>query len=240
MLRHMPTLIAAAQSGNWLPDYSTAAVTQLWGDVTDPGHVFNAQAIDWGFNLTEPQCTKALAYFLGAEGDESLSRHRCAAFVRALYRAAGLSNHTGLLSLENVKPGTLILEAEKVVDRGRVDLALEWKDKERVNQASDRRLILIECKFNHHVTEDQLLIYRKHADRHAKGVPRALFLIVDQMTSQAARELRRSCNKEWIPLTWRALIRRLEIELMALGLPADQDFVRLRRTIWNMCTSRSL
>src|SRR5690554_1423243 len=236
MLLHMPALISAARAGNWLPDYSAAAFMQLWGNLTDHGHAFNAPSINWGFNLTEPQCTKALAHFLCADGNAELSRVRCAAFVRALYRAAGISTGN-CLKLEKVEPGSLKVEAERAVGKKRIDLALEWKE-EATNGESDQRLILIEGKFNHHVTKSQLSIYRQFANRHVKSPARALFLVIDRMTSHTARML--NYNREWIPLTWRALIRRLEIEMASLEVPPDHDFARLRKTIWEMCTNQSI
>src|SRR5690606_19435945 len=90
-LLHMPALISAARAGNWLPDYSAAAFMQLWGDLTDHGHAFNSPSISWGFNLSEPQCTTAVAHLLGLAGEAELSRARCASFVPALYPAARMS-----------------------------------------------------------------------------------------------------------------------------------------------------
>src|SRR5690606_9423986 len=236
MLRHLPTLLAAAQQGNWTPGYSRAPVVQLWGDVTHSEHVLSVQPIEWGFRFTEPQCTKALAHFLNGDGDETQSRARCAAFVRALYRAAGKQDE-GRMNPESAKPNTLTVEAERSIGKKRVDIALEWEDRRDVEQ-DNRRLILIECKFNHHVTDGQLSGYRKFASSRAKVGSRELFLVVDQMTSHTAQTLRK--NNDWAPLTCRALIRRLERELAVGGVQVDGDFVRLRRTIWGMSDKNSL
>lgn len=238
MLRHMPKLITAAQQGNWSPNYSSAVFSGLWGDITDSGHAFSARAIDWGFKLTEPQCTKALAYFLASDGNEALSRSRCTAFVRALYRAAGRTDGASWMNPEKAKPNTLKVEAERLIGQKRVDLALGWEDEGDATREAGRRLILIECKFNHHVTKGQLSAYRRFAHRSVKIDSRELFLVVDRMTSQTTKALQ--INQEWVPLTWRALIRRLEVELAALGVQVDHDFVRLRRTIWEMSDKKSL
>lgn len=234
LLRHVPALTEAASQGRWAPGYDARALAELCGDVRSSRHAFAAPALDWGFNLSEPQVTAALAHFLSASQREPAQSGRCAAFLRALYRAAGVSERKPRLDLfPDRLAGPVDVQAERPIGSRRVDIALEWKE-----HGKQSRMILIECKFNHHITPGQLPAYRQFAKRKVDDGSQALFVIVDRLAGRTARAIAR--NKDWIPLTWRALVRRLEQELESVESTADSaDFARLRRTIWAMGSTRS-
>lgn len=237
-LGYLPTLVELALRQNWAPGYGAASFARLCGDVRAGWHAFCAEPLEWGFTLSEPQVTTALVHFLSLKVDGAAEKNRCAALVRALYRAAGVTDERQRLDPSKARNGSLSVEAEHRIGRKpgskRVDIAIKWEE----DGAERPRLILIECKFNHHVTRGQLPAYREYAQRQTGERGHELFVIVDRLSGRTAAAIRR--NRDWIPLTWRALIRRLEQEgVESRSMDGTDDFARLRRTIWEMANKHS-
>lgn len=233
--RNIPKLAAMAEHGEGI-EYSTAELIRLYGDVRSPWHCFSCKPVEWGFNFTEPQVTKALEYFLSPKIHGETGSRRCEAFVRALYLVAGRTQPEDIpLEFSDAEQGILTVEAEcsnLVSERGRrTDLIIKWTVKGAVTC-----MFVLEFKFGHHVTEGQLQAYEEHCRK--VGVESdnyELFLVAKRLTGRTAAELAKEENARWIPLTWRSLIRRFEFELSVdESLPSSSDFARLRRTIWEM------
>lgn len=236
MVEHLPELMQAALDAGWNPAYLPAILAPLFGDVSAEQHAFSAQGLDWGVRLTEPQITAALVHFLSPTVFIESGPQRCASFVRALYRAAGLEDDRQRPDPSLATPGTLKVEAERRIGSRRIDIALEWYEGPITNKAS-RRLVLIECKFGHQVTSKQLPAYREYAKRWTDDGRYELFLLLDRFTSRTTTSISR--NQEWQPVTWLAVLRCLEQELAQEPVEGEAAFACLRRTIWDMANSRA-
>lgn len=232
--KNIPKLAAMAEHGEGI-EYSTAELIRLYGDVRSPWHCFSCKPVEWGFNFTEPQVTKALKYFLSPKFHGETGGRRCGAFIRALYLAAGRARPEDTpLEFSNAEQATLKVKVECPIEEGakskRIDLIFQWKTLDEVN-----RMIILEFKFGHHVTEGQLQAYEGYCETDNKPDNYGLFLVAKCLTGRTANELAKGENARWIPLTWRSLIRRFEGELNEdESLPSSEDFARLRRTIWEM------
>ena len=114
-------------------------------------HFFHAAPLGWVNRawLTEPQVTKAIAYFLQSE-DPVTREGR----IRALLSALGSRLDGGL--------GNARAKAEAPVagERKRMDLLVEWQD-----GGGFERAAVIEAKFGGDVTKGQLKTYRCHLRR---------------------------------------------------------------------------
>lgn len=236
MIEYLPVLNQAAPDGDWAPTYLPTVLASLYGDVSDGRHAFVVEGLDWGIRLTEPQVTSALVNFLSPTVFTDAGTRRCAALVRALYRAAGRMDERLRLDPLLATPGTLEVAAERRTGNRRIDIAIEWFEGKTTDKAS-RRLVLIECKFDHHITSKQLPAYRQYAQRQTVEGGYALFLLLDQLTSRTKRSIAR--NKDWQPVTWLAVLRCLEQELLQEPDEEAGRFSSLRRTIWNMANGRS-
>lgn len=227
--RSITELLSTITAHNEKPQFTTIGLERLCGNVSDPHHSYAVDSVTWGFSLTEPQITKALGYFLDPETHGEAGVQRCMAFMRALYRATGKADPE--TELQEINPNTLEVKAERGAGSKRIDLAIEWKTFDE-----RRQLVLLECKFDHVLTDGQLSSYQEYAEQELfqGNGDYELFLVVDRLTERTAAEL--TDNKQWRMLTWRALIRRIEHELTDdTALPSNQDFARLRRTILDKC-----
>jgi len=236
MIAHLPELTQAARDGKWAPAYIPTVLAPLYGDVSSKRHAFSVTGLGWGIRLTEPQVTSALVHFLSPTVFTNSGNRRCAALVRALYRAAGLVDERKRLDPLLAVPGTLKVDAERRTGNCRIDIALEWWEGP-TNDKANRRLVLIECKFNHHVTRKQLPTYRQYAKRQTTDGGYALFLLFDRFTSHITSSI--AHNQDWQPVTWLASLRCLEQELLQAPGEEEGGFASLRRTIWDMANGRS-
>ncbi|MBA2781114.1 PD-(D/E)XK nuclease family protein [Billgrantia kenyensis] len=236
MVEHLPVLNQAALDSDWGPAYLSIVPASLYGDVSARRHAFAVEGLNWGIRLSEPQVTSALVNFLSPTVFTDAGPRRCAALVRALYRAAGRMDERLRLDPLLATPGTLEVAAERRTGDRRIDIAIEWFDGPTTDKTS-RRLVLIECKFDHHITSKQLPAYRQYAQRQTAEGGYALFLLLDRLTSRTTRSIAR--NKDWQPVTWLAVLRYLEQELIQEPDEGVEDFACLRRTIWNMAKNRT-
>lgn len=229
-------------------EYDVGAQSKLFGDIGSPYHSFSNATMQWGFCLTEPQITSSIAYFINPDVQGERGVERCKAFVKALYRAAGVVDSKGILpSINDAKKGSLKVESERPVkvvtsdgDKNkRIDISIEWR-----TQSDKLQVVFIECKFDHYVTNEQLDDYENHAkkmicERGVKNGDYQLFLMLRKLFGRNEEEIDILDNKDWKSLTWHTFLHRLDIEV-ELGLkvagddvgPSAKNFAQLRRAVW--------
>ena len=188
-------------------------------------HFFHAAPLGWvtRVKLTEPQVTKAIAYFLQSE-DPVAREGR----IRALLSALGSRLDCGL--------GNARAKAEAPVagKRQRMDLLVEWQDSRGFDRAA-----VIEAKFGHGITKDQLKTYRRHLRRVERHYRRAehdggpelelLFVVSPGHRKNNAGALAR--NKRWRWKSWRSLL--LAYDRFLDPQHDDVDFRQFRRILWD-------
>ena len=191
-------------------------------------HFFHAAPLGWVSHarLTEPQVTKAIAYFL-----HSQDHARRGARIRALLSALGYRPD---------EMGTVLRKArataEALVDdtQQRINLLVEWLD----DKGGDRGAV-IEAKFGHDVTKGQLKTYQRHLLRVERRYTRAehiggpepplLFIVSPYYRKSDAHALAR--NRGWRWKSWRSLL--LAWDRFLDPRHDDEAFRQFRRTLWD-------
>lgn len=115
-----------------------------------------------------------------------------------------------------------------------MDLLVEWQDSRGFDRAA-----VVEAKFGHDVTKDQLRTYRGHllrverryrrAEHNGGPEPELLFVVSTDRRKSDARAL--SKNKYWRWVSWRSLL--LAYDRFLDPQHDDGDFRRFRRTLWD-------
>lgn len=155
-------------------------------------HSFDAPTLNWGFGLTEPQTTKALAHLLN-RGPTHVRAKRITALLCAM-KSPNIPTEGEARSA--------IVEAEI----SRIDLALKYKKE----GAEKYTAVIVEAKFGHIITEGQLKKYRKvvNADRDIEfGQTDWVVLGIDE---SARRGLKGNQWNNWRFVSWRELWLRFE------------------------------
>ena len=174
-----------------LPDWRQArqAMEDVFG-FHHAHHFFHAAPLGWVTRvwLTEPQVTKAIAYFLHSEDPVTRGGR-----IRALLAALGSRT-------EDVVGQARATAEAPVADKRSIDLLVEWQD----DRGFDRGAV-IEAKFGHDVTKGQLPAYRRHLRRVERQYRRAehvgspepplLFVVSSGYRKNDARALAK--NKCW-------------------------------------------
>lgn len=153
--------------------------------------------LNWKMSLSERMATETLARLLNT-GAAQLRALRIEAFLRAL----------GLVGPElGIASGCLtsaqVLSEVPALDGRRIDLKFLWRD------ALDReRVLVVEAKFDHVVTEGQLRCYRDATrHHHPKAVRHHLILALDE---DAMLPMNRRDDGNWRFCSWRDLWLRFE------------------------------
>lgn len=218
-----------AESGLW----SSETIHKAWG-IKPSAHALYGSPLDWGFDLTEPQITRALSHFLSPENFGDRGTARAIAFLTALCKVGG--NEQLAERLEKLGPDVrLTVVPEHTVPgdkkrKGAIDLLF------RLHDQDERIAIVVELKLGHVVTAGQLPNYRNyiiHSENY--DLDKSGFFVVGQKYTSKDRKAD-SRNKDWTFVRWAGLFRRFEINL-SLGCPDDDDeeFRRFRRTAWLRC-----
>ncbi len=188
-------------------------------------HFFHAAPLGWvsQAKLTEPQVTKAIAYFLQSE-DPVTREGR----IRALLSALGGRLEDGLVKARATD------QAPVAGTRKSMDLFVEWQDIRGFDRAA-----VIEAKFGHGITKDQLKTYRCHlrrverryrrAERDGGSEPELLFVVSPRYRKSDARALAKYKNWRW--KSWRSLL--LAYDRFLDPQHDDEEFRRFRRTLWD-------
>ncbi|MYE02455.1 MAG: hypothetical protein F4Y03_14505 [Alphaproteobacteria bacterium] len=209
-----------------LPDWRQArqAIEDAFG-LHLAHHFFHAAPLGWVTRiwLTEPQVTKAIAYFLHSE--DPVTR---AGRVGALLNALG-SRLEGGLAKAQAKA-----EAPVAGKRQRMDLLVKWQD----GRGFDR-VAVIEAKFGHDITPGQLPAYLGHLHRVEKHYrrdksrgspePPLLFVVSPRYRKSDAQVL--DDNEDWCWKSWRSLL--LAYDRFLDPQHDDEEFRQFRRTLWD-------
>ena len=121
-----------------------------------PHHAFNAFTPDWGIKLAERQATEGLSYLLN-RGKPELRAKRIRAFLEAL-EVPDLPHLPHLPDRPDLPDNRPLERAKAFAERDRIDLEIRFPT---TNDPMDNslRIVMIEAKFEHHITEDQLHNY---------------------------------------------------------------------------------
>ena len=153
--------------------------------------------LEWKMSLSERIATETLARLLNAGGVQARAP-RIDAFLRAL----GLGD-----SELGVTSGRLtsaqVLSEVPALDGRRIDLKFVWRD-----AGNQERVLVVEAKFGHVVTEGQLHCYRDTTKKHhPKAVQHRLILA---LAEDAMLPVKRRDDGHWRFCSWRDLWLRFE------------------------------
>jgi len=204
------------------PAFDEDALRTACGDRGQPGHVFRVDPLVWGFNLTEPQITGALAHFLDT-GDVAKRR---TAFL-AVFGCAFDPSHP-----HDALEACVKAEADGG-NKGRIDLLIKWRKDRDGRKHPYSRCLAIEAKTGgYKISNDQLTRYRRRVVRGLKIDDPTLAVVAPRRDRHTEKKLNE--NRDWRFATWRSVLWRFERELGRLGGDPDQEFARFRRTIWHL------
>lgn len=189
-----------------------------------PGHPLRHPPLYVGFTPHESQATRALAHMLAGNAA------RMRGFITALFAACGRS-----------VPPELDLAA---LDRRAVAVAKHrFQRRSRARRNRDRRIdvlvrwtgcdgakrgVIVETKFGHHTTPDQLPAMREFALKTFGSLERAALFVIGLAPDHRAER-----NRDWTKVRWSTVLRRWETVLAEQD--DDTDFARFRSALWNRC-----
>jgi len=173
-----------------------------------------------GFDVTEPQITKGIAYFIDplVQGEKG-TRH-LVAFIYALLGSQS-KNKKLLGSLSSSTAHAFQVKAEFSIENKRADIFMRWKDKKELFG------VIVEAKFGHKVTDSQLSPYKDYFKDHEKE---HYALILLTLTGENAPR----GFSDWQPKSWFAVMKHWEQHLTKKN---EVGFSFLRQFIWNKLRS---
>lgn len=177
----------------------------------DPNHPFKRAAKPWVW-LQEQQITTSFAILFNQCNDATKK-----AILRALMPDKKWPDNLTKIAAES----------EVHTKKGRIDILIHAVENKKPVA------IVIEAKFGHHVKGNPLNDYRKYAKiRFPEADRKHLILAIK------APEKRKGIKGKWEFIAWADFMRRIEIGIVKLRNdgeyfhPQDQDFIMLRRLIW--------
>jgi hypothetical protein len=194
------------------------------GNLKSPQHFFHYDAVEWGFNFTEPQITKGLTHFLNQ------SKLACWHFMLALTNHGNIEGNKFSVDDDNKNSFLETVTVDAEVQAGkqkRIDILIKWQSAKK-----ECCLAVLECKFGHHITYGQLPNYRKYAKNQASD-NHWLFIITQEVDKKSQRFIKNHHNNTWHQVRWGKLLRRWERSLTQDHFIEIHDFSRFRRTLWN-------
>jgi len=197
-------------------DETKELLDSFFGELNDlhPFHYAN----QIGFDATEPQITKGIAYFIDPviHGEKGIWRLK--AFLRALLGDQP-ENSTVLDSLESPASYAFQVKAEFPINGKRADIYISWKNNK------DLFGVVVEAKFDHHVTPRQLPTYKAYLKKVVKNENNSALVLLTCSGEKAPAP-----NKGWQPRSWLVVMSKWE-----QGLKEDREigFSLLRQFIWN-------
>ena len=150
-----------------------------------PDHAFHSFTPDWGIELTEPRATRGLKSLLNS-GEARLRAARIRAFLEAL-------------RVPNLPDDSALDRAEALAEQDRIDLEIRFPA--AVNNPL-LRVVIVEAKFSHPLTEGQLRRYRniRRKDRRFMKEPHCRIV---GLTHEAGRGRKGQQFRHWPLLLWR-------------------------------------
>ena len=183
----------------------------------DPNHPFKIAGRPWVY-LHEPQITTAFAFLFNQCNDATKL-----SILRALMSDKKWSDNLTKITAES----------EVFSDKGRIDILIHAV-------ANNKPIaIVIEAKFGHNIKGNPLENYREHTEN--ERFPRGTkidCIILATKTGKVKKDLSNRDRKNWKLIEWADFMRRMEKEIISLRNdgtyfhPQDQDFIQLRRLIW--------
>lgn len=153
--------------------------------------------LEWKMSLSERIATETLARLLNAGGCQARAL-RIDAFLRAL----GLGDAELGVADGRLTSAQVFSEVPALENR-RIDLKFVWRD------AQDKeRVLVVEAKFDHMVTDGQLRCYRHSATKAHPNVKR--YHIVLALHESAMMTVNRRRDGDWRFCSWRDLWLRFE------------------------------
>lgn len=149
----------------------------------EPHHAFNAFTPDWGIKLTEPQATGGLSYLLN-RGRPELRAARIRAFLEAL-------------EVPDLPDNRALERAKAFAEQDRIDLEIQFPTTDDP-MGNSWRIVMIEAKFGHHITEGQLSDYYKARKNYHQRDYRIVGL-----TPKAGQGLHHKQDDIWFVYLWR-------------------------------------
>lgn len=202
-----------------VPPWATASqrFDDLFGYTRTPGHFFRADPIDWT-KFSEPQVTGGLVHFLTEPGiEEGILQLR----FKAVLKAFGIPSPAKFTHMQaNAEP--------QDDERKRIDIYLEWKDAAGIFGNA-----VIEAKFGHTLTIDQLKPYENYAYKIIKenksSSDLSHFIVLAPMrrlSSMSSLDI----SHRWRFISWKTWLMHLGQHLNEPAL--SPDFSRYLRTVW--------
>jgi len=180
---------------NWKRTSHVESTKALFG-LDRPDSSLMKSRLEWKMSLSERISTETLARLLNAGAIEKRAP-RMEAFLRAL----GLGNDK--LGVEKGKLERFEVFSEVPAYERRIDLKVVWKD------AKNReRVLIIEAKFEHVITDGQLSFYRDSTKMCHPRARRFLLILALQEDAMSTVNIRR--DGKWLFCSWRDLWLRFE------------------------------
>ena len=169
-----------------------------------PDHAFRAFTPEWGIELNERQTTRGLARLLG-RGTGELRASRIRAFLDAL-------------RVPDLPDDDVLEKADVLAEQDRIDIEIRFPSDDPPKQ----RVVMVEAKFNHVVTESQLSDYRnaRRNDPRFEDKPHCRII---GLTPGAGEGRKGRQFSQWQILLWRDLWLQFERQAPGRGRPATGD-----------------
>ncbi len=181
-------------------------------------HPFHYQR-NLGFSATEQQITKGISYFIDPSVQGEMGMKRLVAWVQSILASHAHGNLI-LQSLKSKNMHSLAVYAEyPVPGQGRADLLIRWSN------SGNNFVVIVEAKFDHHVTTGQLSVYRKQLKKLVSEPQYGALVLLTKSGDKAPLN-----NKDWHPKAWFTVMSSWEC---LLNDDKDLGFSLFRQFIWS-------
>jgi len=180
-------------------------------------HPFHFQK-SLGFVATEQQITRGISYFIDPSVQGETGMKRLIAWIQSI-----LASHVNcsliLQSLKSKNMNSLGVYAEYLMpDQRRADMLIRW------SSSGNDYAIIVEAKFDHHVTTGQLSAYRTKLKTLVSEPQYGALVLLTKSGDEAP-----SKNKDWHPKAWFTVMSSWEC---LLDGDKDLGFTLFRQFIW--------
>ena len=184
----------------------------------DSYHPFHYQR-SLGFAATEQQITRGISYFIDPSVQGKAGMKRLVAWVQSIL-ASHVNGNLILQSLKSEGMRSLEIHAEyPMPGQRRADLLIRWSNSGNVYA------VIVEAKFDHHVTTGQLSTYRMQLKKFVSESQYGALVLLTKSGDEAPPN-----NKDWHPKAWFTVMSNWEC---LLNDDKDLGFSLFRQFIWN-------